>query len=186
MVQHEVSVSALAVSPDTMSRLAAERLPSTASVLPAVLLFLSSHSAGALSRSEQRQETGGSHVDALQPPPVDVIVYGSTPSGIAAAVAASRAGRTAAIVNPSPVIGGMITGGLSCSDTGNASVIGKPPDVDIALHSKCAFLSTGVQHLSQFLNARDPVSRKLSCSCDIVDGVHEYVIFLQDQKPRRA
>lgn len=50
--------------------------------------------------------------------------YGATPSGIAAAVAAARAGMTVAVVEQTDRIGGMITGGLSCSDTGNASVIG--------------------------------------------------------------
>lgn len=129
-------------SPDEMSRLASEQLPSTTSAILSVFIFLSFHSAGVLSRNQQGQQSDETFgPQAQEPTPVDVIVYGSTPSGIAAAVAASRAGRTAAIVDPSPVIGGMITGGLSCSDTGNASVIGELTDVDVTFRT-CISLHT--------------------------------------------
>jgi hypothetical protein len=54
----------------------------------------------------------------------DILVYGSTPAGIQAAVAAAGEGRTALIVSPTARIGGMMTGGLGASDIGNASAIG--------------------------------------------------------------
>jgi NADPH-dependent 2,4-dienoyl-CoA reductase/sulfur reductase-like enzyme len=57
-------------------------------------------------------------------PHVDVVVYGATPSGIAAVLAAARQGKSVRLVEQSNHLGGMVTGGLACSDTGNASAIG--------------------------------------------------------------
>jgi len=46
----------------------------------------------------------------------DVIVYGATPGGIAAALAAAKDGRSVLLVEPSIRIGGMTTNGLSHPD----------------------------------------------------------------------
>lgn len=54
----------------------------------------------------------------------DVVIYGGTPSGVMAAMAASREGLKVAILEPSKHIGGMISGGLCESDIGNIKVIG--------------------------------------------------------------
>lgn len=54
----------------------------------------------------------------------DVVVYGSTPSGIMATVAAGRLGKRVAMISIGNHIGGMTSGGLSKSDRGNDSVIG--------------------------------------------------------------
>lgn len=54
----------------------------------------------------------------------DVIVYGATPAGVMAATEASRAGLSAAILEPGRHLGGMISGGLGFSDIGNSGVIG--------------------------------------------------------------
>jgi len=43
---------------------------------------------------------------------VDVLVVGGTPAGIAAAVAAARFGRTVALVEPRPFLGGVLTGAM--------------------------------------------------------------------------
>lgn len=48
----------------------------------------------------------------------NVVVYGSTPAGIAAAVAAARAGHTAVVLEPTPFVGGMMSGGLTKTDIG--------------------------------------------------------------------
>jgi hypothetical protein len=48
--------------------------------------------------------------------PFDVLVYGATPGGIAAALAASRGGRSVLLVEPSARIGGMTASGLSHPD----------------------------------------------------------------------
>jgi len=46
----------------------------------------------------------------------EVVVYGATPAGIAAALNAGRTGRTVALIEPSGHLGGMLTGGLSYTD----------------------------------------------------------------------
>jgi hypothetical protein len=48
--------------------------------------------------------------------PVDVVVYGATPGGIAAALAAAKGGRTVLLAEPTIRIGGMTTNGLSHPD----------------------------------------------------------------------
>jgi hypothetical protein len=48
----------------------------------------------------------------------DVVVFGATPAGVAAAVSAARAGRKVVLVEPGRRIGGMMSGGLSNTDTG--------------------------------------------------------------------
>lgn len=55
---------------------------------------------------------------------VDVLVYGATASGVLAAVAAVREGRSVLLLDPARHIGGMVTGGLSATDKGNIAVIG--------------------------------------------------------------
>lgn len=47
----------------------------------------------------------------------DVIVYGSTPGGYCAAIAAAREGASVILLEPTSHIGGMNTGGLSFSDS---------------------------------------------------------------------
>jgi len=46
----------------------------------------------------------------------DVIVYGATPAGIAAAVSSADAGHQVLLVEPTSRIGGLLTNGLSHSD----------------------------------------------------------------------
>jgi FAD dependent oxidoreductase len=46
----------------------------------------------------------------------DVIVYGSTPGGIAAAVAAAKGGHQVMLIEPTTRLGGMLSNGLSHSD----------------------------------------------------------------------
>ena len=48
--------------------------------------------------------------------PYDLLVYGATPSGISAAVAAARQGMKSAIFEPTGWIGGMMTGGIAHTD----------------------------------------------------------------------
>ena len=54
----------------------------------------------------------------------DLIIYGGTPAGLAAAVQAARMGRKAVLIDPAPRIGGMATGGLGATDVGNAKSVG--------------------------------------------------------------
>ena len=55
-------------------------------------------------------------VGAVQGAPVDVVVYGATPGGIAAAIAAAKGGHTVLLAEPTIRIGGMTTNGLSHPD----------------------------------------------------------------------
>lgn len=50
-------------------------------------------------------------------PPSDVIVYGATPGGFCAAIAAAREGASVILLEPTAHIGGVNTGGLSFSDS---------------------------------------------------------------------
>ena len=54
----------------------------------------------------------------------DIVIYGSSPAGIAAAVQAKRMGRSAVIVSPETRIGGLTTGGLGQTDIGNKKAFG--------------------------------------------------------------
>src|SRR5690242_654371 len=54
----------------------------------------------------------------------DVFVYGGTPAGVAAAVAAARNGRQVIIAEPQYFVGGMMAGGLTKTDLGNRTTIG--------------------------------------------------------------
>lgn len=61
------------------------------------------------------------------PPPdasYDVVVYGGTSAGVIAAVQARKMGRSAVIVCPDRHLGGLSSGGLGWTDTGNKAVIG--------------------------------------------------------------
>jgi len=57
----------------------------------------------------------------------DLVIYGGTPSGIAAGVIAAREGASVLIIEPTPWIGGMVAGGLTRTDKGNEATIGGFP-----------------------------------------------------------
>jgi hypothetical protein len=54
----------------------------------------------------------------------DVAVYGATAAGVAAAVAAREAGAEVVLVEPGVHVGGMVSGGLGWTDTGDTRVLG--------------------------------------------------------------
>jgi hypothetical protein len=54
----------------------------------------------------------------------DVIIYGGTSAAVTAAVQVSRMGKSVIIVSPDTHLGGLSSGGLGFTDTGNKSVIG--------------------------------------------------------------
>ena len=57
-------------------------------------------------------------------PEFDVVIYGATSAGVIAAVQARRLGKTVVIVGPDFHLGGLSSGGLGFTDTGNKAVIG--------------------------------------------------------------
>ncbi len=54
----------------------------------------------------------------------DVVVYGGTSSGVAAAIQVARMGKSVVIVEPGQHLGGLTAGGLGWTDSGRKSVIG--------------------------------------------------------------
>ena len=54
----------------------------------------------------------------------DLVVYGGTSAGVIAAVQAKKMGKSVIIVCPDKHLGGLSSGGLGFTDTGNKAVIG--------------------------------------------------------------
>ena len=63
---------------------------------------------------------------ALAEPPIetDVCVYGGTPAGVMAAVAAARQGHTVSLVDINAHTGGVVSGGLVATDMGDRKTVG--------------------------------------------------------------
>lgn len=54
----------------------------------------------------------------------DIVIYGASSGGIAAAIQAKRMGQSVLLIEPSSRMGGLTTGGLGQTDIGNKSAIG--------------------------------------------------------------
>lgn len=54
----------------------------------------------------------------------DVVVYGGTSAGVAAAIQSSRMGKSVVLIEPTNRVGGLTTGGLGATDIGNKNAIG--------------------------------------------------------------
>lgn len=54
----------------------------------------------------------------------DIVIYGGTSAGVAAAIQSSRMGKTLVLLEPGNRIGGLTTGGLGQTDIGNKQAIG--------------------------------------------------------------
>ncbi len=64
-------------------------------------------------------------VCAAEPPvTAEVVVYGGTPAGVMAAVAAARQGHTVALVDINAHVGGVVSGGLVATDIGDRATVG--------------------------------------------------------------
>ncbi len=61
---------------------------------------------------------------ALRAADYDVVVYGGTSGGVTAAVQAKAMGKSVVLVGPDKHLGGLTSGGLGWTDTGNKAVIG--------------------------------------------------------------
>ena len=79
----------------------------------------------------------------------DVVVYGATASGVIAAVAAAREGKTVILLDPARHVGGMVSGGLGVTDTGNAR-----PSAAIPASSSTAFASITSQRTAPNIPSR--------------------------------
>ena len=54
----------------------------------------------------------------------DIVIYGGTSAGVAAAIQASRMGKSVVLIEPTKRLGGLTTGGLGATDIGNKQAIG--------------------------------------------------------------
>ena len=54
----------------------------------------------------------------------DIVIYGGTSSGVAAAIQSSRMSKSVVLIEPTNRIGGLTTGGLGQTDIGNKQAIG--------------------------------------------------------------
>ncbi len=61
---------------------------------------------------------------ALAAESYDLVIYGGTSAGVIAAVQAHRMGKSVVVVGPDRHLGGLSSGGLGFTDTGNKAVIG--------------------------------------------------------------
>ncbi len=62
--------------------------------------------------------------NAAAPNNYDVVIYGGTSAGIAAAVQAKRMGKSVVVIEPTQRVGGLTTGGLGQTDIGNKAAVG--------------------------------------------------------------
>ena len=65
-----------------------------------------------------------SEASAAKDPVFDLVIYGGTSAGVAAAVQAKRMGKTVVVVGPDRHLGGLSSGGLGWTDSGNNEVVG--------------------------------------------------------------
>ncbi|TLD71504.1 FAD-dependent oxidoreductase [Phragmitibacter flavus] len=68
--------------------------------------------------------TSSLQLNAAEDHNYDLVIYGGTCAGVIAAVQAKKMGKTAIIVGPDKHLGGLSSGGLGFTDTGNKAVIG--------------------------------------------------------------
>src|SRR3954453_8137393 len=61
---------------------------------------------------------------SAEEPAYDLVIYGGTSGGVAAAIQARRMGKTAIVIEPGKHLGGLTTGGLGATDIGNKAAIG--------------------------------------------------------------
>lgn len=63
-------------------------------------------------------------LSSAEQPAYDVVIYGGTSAGVVAAVQTARMGKTVILIEPGNHLGGLTSGGLGWTDSGNKSVIG--------------------------------------------------------------
>lgn len=68
--------------------------------------------------------TSSDAATAGESPVYDVVIYGGTSAAVTAAVQVAKMGKSVVIVSPDKHLGGLSSGGLGFTDTGNKAVIG--------------------------------------------------------------
>jgi hypothetical protein len=87
--------------------------------LIAAVILLPSHKMGGLTESPKHAQNSPMAVRQA-----DVIIYGGTCAAVIAAVQVKKMGKTVIVVSPDKHLGGLSSGGLGFTDTGNKEVIG--------------------------------------------------------------
>ena len=87
--------------------------------LIATVILLPSHKMGGLTESPKNAPNSPMAVRQA-----DVIIYGGTCAAVIAAVQVKKMGKTVIVVSPDKHLGGLSSGGLGFTDTGNKEVIG--------------------------------------------------------------
>lgn len=81
--------------------------------------FLAAMSTGvAVSAGLEMQSAGAAELKA------DLVVYGGTSAGVAAAIQGARMGKNVIVIEPGTHLGGLTSGGLGYTDSGNKAVVG--------------------------------------------------------------
>ena len=86
--------------------------------MPAIDLNRRAFLAGAVAFASTVLELKSAEIGA------DVVIYGGTSAGCAAAVQLARMGKSVVVIEPSSHLGGLTTGGLGYTDSGNKNVVG--------------------------------------------------------------
>lgn len=66
----------------------------------------------------------GAGIDPQPAPTFDVVIYGGTSAGIAAAIQTARMGKSVVVVSPDRHLGGLTSGGLGWTDSGRKDAVG--------------------------------------------------------------
>ncbi len=72
----------------------------------------------------QIHSLSAAHAADPEPQHFDIVIYGGTAAAITAAIEAKRLAKRVVIVSPDKHLGGLTSGGLGWTDTGNKTVIG--------------------------------------------------------------
>lgn len=72
----------------------------------------------------QNTANAAESTEELSPVAYDIVVYGGTSGGVAAAVQAKRMGKSVVVIEPTNRVGGLTTGGLGQTDIGNKAAVG--------------------------------------------------------------
>src|SRR5687768_15442740 len=67
---------------------------------------------------------GLANIARAQDPIYDVVIYGGTSAGVAAAIQAARMSKSVIVIEPGTRLGGLTSGGLGQTDIGNKQAIG--------------------------------------------------------------
>lgn len=106
----------------------------------------------------------------------DVVIYGATPGGIAAAIQTARMGRSVALIEPSQHIGGHITGGLASADIDNhkefrnSSVIG---GIAMEFYQKLAVHYSRVKAFEEMLERHEKNTMLWKTESSVAESVFE-------------